>query len=339
MAIIAADVGGTKTHFAIAKTNAPDKILFEAIYPSDPSADFPTLLHTFIDASGVLGKNIKTLSLAFPGVIRDTQAQLTNLPWVIEKQTLRERFNIDNVYFMNDFQASASGISCLGNKDKTTLNSATIVDGATRVVVGAGTGLGVAWAQESKGDYTSFSTEAGHMDFAPVNRVQIQLLQYLMQRFDHVSYERLLSGAGLENIYKFIRTAARDAIGDDQQTASSVRKLPDAALNIDAPWIVQQANSGVSMAIQAVTLFVEIYGAYIGNIALIFKPAGGIYISGGMAAKMQTWMCSQHFISAYKEKGRLQTMVETTAVILVTNESIGVLGAILAAVRLSKEKS
>ncbi len=336
MSIIAADVGGTKTHFAIAEAGLPDKLLFEAIYPSRQYVDFPTLLQTFIDASGDVGNNIKTLSLALPGVISSTQAKLTNLPWVIEKQALKERFNVDNVYFMNDFQASASGVSALKGAGKIMINSAEIVDGATRVVVGAGTGLGLAWAQKLGGNYISFSTEAGHMDFAPVNAMQIQLLHYLMHRFGHVSYERLLSGSGLENIYQFISVDKMQTSDPYKHSSDPVQQLKNEAPKVDAPWVVQQANLGDTMAKQAVTMFVEIYGAYIGNVALIFKPAGGIYISGGMAAKMQNWMCSQNFISACVEKGRLQSMVKTIPVILVTNESIGVLGAILEAVRLSK---
>lgn len=323
MTLIAADVGGTKTHLAVAESNSACGIVHEAIYPSQQFSDFTPLLHTFLQDSGLKSSQLRSLSLALPGIVDTHQAKLTNLPWTIEKQALKDEFNLEEISFINDFQASASGISCLKNDDMITVYGGTINENGTRAVVGAGTGLGVAWAQKVAGHYTTYSTEGGHIDFAPTNEEQMGLLQYLMKSYRHVSYERLLSGGGLEAIYDYLKTTDEFAAGTGYTASDDGSQ--------SARWIVEQAHAGYPVAYQAVTLFAEIYGAYVGNLALVFKPEGGIYITGGIAAKTQQWICSPAFINAYLSKGRMSNLVETIQVTLVTNESVGVLGAIAAA--------
>ena len=326
MTIIAADVGGTKTHMAIVEPaasaeNMPGSVLYEAIYPSQQFSDFSPLLHTFLKESGRPANQVSTLSLALPGVVNESRATLTNLPWVIQKQGLKEEFHLDDVLLMNDFQASASGIASLDERDKVVLNAGESIDGGLQVVVGAGTGLGVAWLQRNNQQVSTHATEGGHIDFAPVNAEQIRLLEFLLARHSHVSYERLLSGAGLASIYAFVTSQQND----------------DAKL-MTAPAIVESANAGNKPAQQAVTLFVEIYGAYIGNLALLFKPAGGLYITGGVAAKILPWMCSDAFIQAYRSKGRMQPLVQAINVTLVKNENVGLMGALSEAIRNRAEK-
>lgn len=264
MNIIAADVGGTSARFVFADSGKPGDILFEAHYSSRDYDGFEPLLEKFIIESGSDG-NIGSLSLALPGVVNETSARLTNLPWTIEKKALQARFGICGIHFMNDFQASASGTRMLSTRDCTVLNPGVHKSGATRVAVGAGTGLGVAWMQGDTNTACAYSTEGGHVDFAPVDEEQIRLLQFLMKRYQHVSYERLLSGSGLVSLYEFCS-------GEEHS-------------NIDAKWVNNEAEQANPHARTALTLFVRIYGAYIGNMALVFKPEDGIYITGGIAAK------------------------------------------------------
>jgi glucokinase len=160
----------------------------------------------------------------------------------------------------------------------------------------------------------AWSTEGGHVDFAPVDETQIDLLKFLIQRHGHVSYERLLSGDGLVALYQFCS-------GD--------------ATAVDAAWVHRQAESHQQAARTAMSLFVRIYGAFVGNMALLFKPEGGIYITGGIGAKIISWMKSDDFISAYFNKGRMRALAEQTCVYLVTNERVGVMGAISEAARLA----
>lgn len=324
MHIIAADVGGTKTRLVFADADEPGHVLYEARYPSGDFDGFEPLLKTFIHDSGPDSKKINTLTLALPGLVDKDSADLTNLPWHIEIQSIKDTFGINNVYFMNDFQASAFGTSQLQETDRIVLNPGKTQTTAektitTRVAVGAGTGLGVAWAQDDIPDGhragCAYDTEGGHIDFAPVNETQIQLLRFLQQRHGHVSYERILSGSGLVALYEFF-------------AAKPVK-------DITAQWVNNHAESDTA-ADQALTLFAQIYGAYIGNIALLFKPFGGIFITGGIAAKMLKKMQSKEFLDAYLNKGRMRTLNEKIAVYLVTNERVGVLGAMSEAIKMQQ---
>ena len=330
MHIIAADVGGTKTRLAFADAEQPRNVLYEKRYLSGEFDGFEPMLQTFIKDSGSAAAGVDTLTLALPGLVSDSSARLTNLPWTIEKQSLKDTFGIQNVYFMNDFQASAFGTGQLLEKDRIILNPGAsnlnenpdaLTKNTTRVAVGAGTGLGVAWAdddiQGGKRAACTHDTEGGHIDFAPIDDTQIELLQFLQQRFGHVSYERILSGAGLVSLYQFCSGTQND--------------------DISAEWVNNHSKKDAA-ADRALSLFVQIYGAYIGNIALLFKPYGGIFITGGIAAKMLNKMQSEEFINAYLNKGRMRALVEQIAVYLVTNERVGLLGAMSEAIKIQHDK-
>ncbi len=321
MHIIAADVGGTKTRLVFADSAEPRKVLHEARYLSGDFDSFEPMLRTFMQDCGAPCDGVNTLSLALPGLVSETSAHLTNLPWTIEKQKLKDSFGIDNIYFMNDFQASAFGTGQLRDKDRLIINPGALdSDGLhksrTRVAVGAGTGLGVAWVDDGchgdKAAAHTHATEGGHIDFAPTNDTQIELLKFLQQRFAHVSYERILSGDGLVSLYHFCNGKCSE--------------------EVSAEWINNQSDD--EAADRALSLFVQIYGAYIGNIALLYKPNGGIFITGGIAAKMLKKMLSKEFMNAYLNKGRMQTLVEQIAVYLVINDRVGVLGAMSEAVKI-----
>ena len=229
MHIIAADVGGTKTRLAFADADEPHHFLYEARYLSGEFDSFEPMLKTFIKDSGSTGAGVDALTLALPGLVSDSSARLTNLPWTIEKQSLKDTFGIKDVYFMNDFQASAFGTGQLQEKDRIILNpgasnlnktsdslTRNTTCNTTRVAVGAGTGLGVAWADDDiQGDQKTacaHDTEGGHIDFAPTDDTQIELLNFLQQRFGHVSYERILSGDGLVSLYQFCAGGHADGI-------------------------------------------------------------------------------------------------------------------------------
>jgi glucokinase len=342
MHVIAADVGGTKTRLVFADSEQPRKILYEARYMSGEFDAFESMLHTFIKDIGSVGaiadvSSVGALTLALPGLVSDSSARLTNLPWVIEKQSLLDTFGIKNIVFMNDFQAAVVGTGLLLEEDRIILNTGILrlrdnLDGltgsvtpnTTRVAVGAGTGLGVAWIDDVSGDENmshSHDSEGGHIDFAPIDDVQVQLLQFLQKRFVRVSYERILSGDGLVSLYHFC--AAKQGGADIHQHRRRTNTHSD---SISAQWVNEQSKNNEA-ADRALSLFVQIYGAYIGNLAVLFKPYGGIFITGGIAAKMVKRMQSEKFINAYFNKGRMRTLVEQIAVYLVTNERVGVLGA------------
>jgi len=318
MNIVAADVGGTKSWFVMANTEKPDEVLFEAKYNSRDYHSFEPLLRTFLKESGYENSELAAVVLALPGVVNGDEAKLTNLPWTISKKVLRDGFGIEQIHFINDFQASALGTLHLESQDLVILNAGVHKNDATRVAVGAGTGLGVSWLSAAGTSARAWSTEGGHVDFAPVNDEQIELLHYLITRYGHVSYERLLSGDGLVTLYEYC--SANNSAG------------------IDAAWVHREAERNNAAAGRAMSLFVSIYGAFVGNMALLFKPEGGIYITGGIGAKIISWMRSNDFISAYYNKGRMRALAEKTSVYLVTNERVGVIGAISEAVKQAGSK-
>ena len=248
------------------------------------------------------------MCLALPGVVTGQCAGLTNLGWQLDASELKSFFSIDYVHFINDFEAAALGVSTLTDSDYITLNEGESKDKAIKVVTGAGTGLGLAWLNYKQDRYLANASEGGHIDFAPNTAQQIALLEKLMSVYSHVSYERLVSGGGIETIYYFLKRSEQD-----KKTASEITAI---------------ALMGDELANEALNLFVAIYGAYIGNLAVLYKPAGGIYIAGGIAAKILPWMQSPVFLEACLEKGRMRKVVESTPIYLVTNDRLGLQGAL-----------
>jgi glucokinase len=327
MKIIAADIGGTTSRLVLSDLDAPYNFLFESNYSSKNFDGFSSLLKTFMDESGVDNKDTTILSMAMPGVVTPLQSTLTNLPWVVTADNINKSFNICNLVMLNDFQAAALGVRCLHKGDWIVLNKGGDGGGSLNpacVVAGAGTGLGVAWIQDDSQGTNVFSTEGGHIDFAPVNMEQIQLLEYMLDHGSHVSYERLLSGEGLVNIYKFL-------------TDTSLSKYDS---SITARWIQEQADLGENdLAFSTMRIFTQIYGAYVGNLALLFKPGKGLFIAGGIAPKISGWLETRYFRDAYLGKGRMRCLCEHTNVNLITDERVGIFGAIIAALPLKEDKS
>ena len=318
MNILAADIGGTKSWLCLAKVDEKGKqdVLFEQLYQSQDFTNATHLLEHFLqEASTVslkvslkISLKIHRMCLALPGVVTDRKAGLTNLDWQLDADHLALKFSIDQVTFINDFEAAALGVSTLTQKDLIILNKAQAEEKAVRVVTGAGTGLGLAWLNYAHGGYRANATEGGHIDFAPVTTQQVDLLKFLMKDYEHVSYERILSGEGLQHIYRFLNSGTRGNISPSEITAS--------------------AEQGYKLAQESLDLFVEIYAAYIGNLAVLFKPAGGIYIAGGIASKILPWMQSAEFLSAYFYKGRMRKVAESTPVYLINNNRLGLQGAL-----------
>jgi len=338
MQILAADIGGTKSWLCLYEidTNTAQRhpsVNYEHLYTSADFDNFTLLLSDFFAKVATQNSqqeqiDIELMCLALPGVIDNGHSHLTNLNWELDEAQLQQRFAIDRVLFVNDFQAAAMGVNYLRKEDTLTLNSAITEKQAITVVTGAGTGLGLAWMDSTQEHLQLFSTEGGHCDFAPVNNQQIDLLRFLQQQYAHVSYERILSGSGLVQLYRFLNP-------DDKRIASTdtvlmTQLIHQMAMDTSAQWH-QQANS-------AIDLFVEIYGAYIGNLVLLYKPAGGIYIAGGIATHILPWMQGDKFIQNYLHKGRMRHLAEQTAVYLVTNTRLGLQGALYFALLKGKQQ-
>ena len=222
------------------------------------------------------------------------------------------------VKLLNDFEAVAVAIEHMPSSDLLTLQAGQAHPRAMRVVLGAGTGMGVAWLAWLHDRYHALPTEAGHIDFAPVDSLQIQLLEALHQRLSHVSVERILSGSGLTNIFKFLQE------NDAENFHSNPIELgEDSGAAITSLALIHHHP----VAIQSLELFAEIYGAYAGNLALAGLCRGGVYLAGGIAPKIADVLCSGGFIRAFCAKGRFSALLREIPVHIITNPQAGLSGA------------
>ena len=313
---IAGDIGGTKSWLAweaIPSHGAP-LLRFEKVYASADFASAEALLRQFM-ADAQTACQADELILALPGPLHAQRVRLTNLDWTLDATELQAALGIAEVRFINDFQAAAAGVATLTDADVIALNPQAAVSGGVRAITGAGTGLGLAFMlADAHGRYRSFATEGGHVDFAPANALQVRLLESLRAGYGHVSWERVVSGSALNDLYRFC-------------CAEQGSALPDEA--VDGAALAVRAEAGEAAAVAALDLFIDVYGAWVGNVALMYQPFGGLYIAGGVATHMLARMQSPRFMAAATDKGRMRGVVERTPIFLITCKRLGVQGAMV----------
>lgn len=320
MVLIAGDIGGTKSWLAWVagdEEGAP-QLRFERVYASASFATADDLVRQFIADAGQ-GAGADALLLALPGPLNRQHVRLTNLDWLLDAADMRASLGIPRVRFVNDFQAAAAGVATLGAADVIALNPQPVEAGGVRAITGAGTGLGLAFMlADAGGTYRGFATEGGHVDFAPADALQTRLLERLRVAHGHVSWERVASGSALNDLYRF-------CCGEQR------RPLPAEA--VDGARLVARAEAGDAAAVAALDLFADVYGAWVGNVALLYQPRGGLYIAGGISRHLRTRLQGPRFLAAACAKGRMRELVERTPIFLVTSERLGLQGAIALAGR------
>jgi glucokinase len=329
--VLAADVGGTNTKLALGRPAAGRCTIVEQRgYSSGAYASFELAVEAFLREPDVAphAAQVRAACFAVAGPVEDGCAQLTNLSWRIDEAALARHFGIPHVKVINDFAAAGLGIDELAQADLLTLQAGGPVAGAHRVIVGAGTGLGIALLMSEGGCYRVHSSEGGHSDFAPIDALQDELLRELRGEFGHVSAERVVSGPGLPRIVDFL--AGRGATpGADLLNAmaqgNAAGAITEFALAKRDP-----------VAEQALDVFVSAYGAFAGNAALMALAHGGVYVAGGIAPKIAAKLPDGTFMRAFTAKGRFRGLLETIPVKVVLNEHIGLLGAAAEAARLAR---
>lgn len=322
--VLAGDIGGTKTLLQLAEFEPgalrPRRVLREARYDSAAYADLTPLLDDFLrnDRGPLHGACLAVAGPVQGDADRQT-CRLTNLSWQLDSLRLAADLGLPAVRLINDFQAVGYGIEALSADELVTLHHGTAQAQAPRLVLGAGTGLGVALLMPCNGRYEVFPTEAGHMDFGGGDEIQDGLLAFLRAEYGHVSWERIVSGPGLVNIYRYL--LARDQAADSAGLLQATN--PAAAI----------AAADDARAAAALALFVGLYGAIAGNLALACLARGGVYLAGGIAAKILPHLQQGGFAHSYTDKGRMSAVVEDIPVHVVTHPQVGLLGALLAAAR------
>lgn len=317
--ILAGDIGGTSTRLAFfeIKDDELAPIVMEK-FSSRDHAGLEEIVHKFMAKHSV---KVEHAAFGIAGPVRQQRVEATNLPWVIDAAVLKTELVTAEVSLLNDLEANTYGIFELGPNDFAVLNVGNPVDAGNIAVISAGTGLGEAGATWDGTRFVVYATEGGHTDFAPRDDLEIELLQYLRRRLGgRVSYERILSGPGIFTVYQFLRDTGRGIeepwLRDELQTGD-----PSAVVS-------QHGLSGKSeLAAHALDLFVELYGAEAGNLALKMMATRGIFIGGGIAPKILPKMQSGLFMQAFAEKGRFGNLLRSIPVRILLNDQAALLGA------------
>jgi|SRR5579862_869161 len=316
--ILAGDIGGTHTRLAFVDVaNGALHTTCAAVYPSHEYRGFEEIVSKFVSEYKA---RPDAACFGVAGPVLKGRVETPNLPWIIESKHLADRLGLPSVALINDLEANAWGIETLEAKDLILLNAVKSSSTGNQAVISAGTGLGEAGLYWDGTRYHIFASEGGHADFAPRNELQIELLRYLIARFGHVSYERVVSGPGLVNVFYFLR---------DTKRGTEPAWLTEEMAHGDAAAAISQAGSEgrCPLCEQALDLFVSIYGAEAGNLALKVKATGGVYLGGGIAPKILTKLAGPLFMQSFLAKGRMQALLETIPVRVINNENTALMGA------------
>jgi len=322
--ILVGDVGGTHTRLAmIDVVKGHFHFLAEQTFPSREEPSLESALRKFLSDPV---SPITRACLGIAGPVRYGRSEATNLPWVIDSQKIAQQLNLPRVGLINDWEAGAYGIAALEAKDFEVLNQGADDAQGNRAVIAAGTGLGQVGLFWDDKEYRPFASEGGHADFAPRNHVEMDLLDYLLRRHSRVSVERVISGPGLFNIYQFLKDTGRD-----EEPAWLVEQMR----HKDPPVVITEngLEGKSSLCTQTLDLFVSLYGAEAGNLALKVMATGGVYLGGGIAPKMVAKLREPIFMNAFTAKGRMRPLLQAIPVRVILNPKVALLGAARCAMR------
>lgn len=320
MRVLAGDIGGTKTLLALLEERQDGRleVLRRKRYASAEHPGLAPILRDFLAEGGADGATRAGLGVAGP--VEGGRCRVTNLPWEIDAAALRDELGLGRVALVNDFAAVAYGVTVLGPADLELLQPGERDPAGPIALIGAGTGLGEALLVPTPTGPRVLPSEGGHCDLAPRNDLEIALLRFLLRRHKRVSYERIVSGPGLVTAYEFV--LAEGLAPEHPDTRARMAEGDRGAL------IGARALAGDDPAcVRAVELFLGLYGAEAGNLALKALPTGGLYVAGGIAGKLLPLVRAGGFMAAFLDKGRMTPLLAKLPVAVVTNPEVGLLGA------------
>ncbi len=333
MRILCGDIGGTKTLLQLIDVSTSNShIVKQERFDSNLYPQFDQLINYFLGTvSNQHTIDVACFGVAGPVITTKTSqtASITNLPWHISSAQLATKFSIQHVALINDFQAIGYGLSVLSVNDMVTLQRGQPINHANQLIIGAGTGLGVAQLIWTGCEYKVSPTEAGHCDFAAANELQLELHQHLLKKHGRCSVEFVVSGPGLVNIFEFLALRNHQLESDSCQ---SIILSPDPATAIAE---VADSNKN-SIANQAMDLFVQAYAGQAGNFALSSLALNGVYIAGGIAPKILHRLQDGGFMDAFNAKGKMSHLLQNIPVKVVTNAEVGLIGSRVYGQRLAK---
>jgi glucokinase len=315
---LAGDIGGTKTNLAVyAYHDGLLEAQKAASFSSKEHATLAEIVRAFLGADSA----IRHACFGVAGPVKGGRVQVTNLPWVVDAAALQAELNFQQVSLLNDLEANAYGIATLLPGELVSINpEADLMQVGNRALIAAGTGLGEAGLMWDGVAHRPFSSEGGHSSFAPNDPIGDELLMYLRKEHGHVSWERVLSGMGMRNLYRFFRQ--RSGQPEPAWLAEQL-KTGDLAAVVTQAGLANQDP----VCVDAVDCFTRNYGAETGNLGLKMLALGGIYIGGGIAPKMMTKMQSSIFLDAFNHKGRMSPLLRSTPVHVIMNDKTALQGA------------
>ena len=309
MRLLVTDIGGTNARVALCQDTT---IYLLKIYPT---RYFGSAIELFSHFQKDTNQKLPPYwAVAAAGVTSDEKIEGTNLKWDISKRELIEAFNLRSCILLNDFEAAAYGLSVVDEKRLLKLAGETPQPKETKILIGAGTGLGEATCVYCKGlGWKALRSEGGHATFAPTDETEMELAIYLKAKYRHVSYERILSGLGLLELYGFFmkKDSHKDMF---EETFKSPSQVTEAAEKGDKP------------SIKAIKLFCKIYGEEAGNFALKTLPLGGVFITGGVSLHIVSWLQKGWFQEGFVQKGRMTNLLKNIPVFLVKEPYLGIYG-------------
>jgi glucokinase len=309
--ILAGDIGGTKVNLAIFEGNTRIR---EKRYISQDFSSFEIILDDFLKDSDA---KIEKACFGVAGPVINGRCSLTNLSWQINTERLKEKLDVDAVGLINDLVATASAIPYLDPEGFEVVQSGSPVAEGRISVISAGTGLGQAFLiPAGNGKYIVLDSEGGHCDFSPRNKMESDLLFFLQKKYSRISLERVLSGPGLLDIYEFLGSVKNNK-DSKFETVDSPASIVDRAIKKSSP-----------ICEQTLKLFVSLYGALAGNLALQYLSNGGVYLAGGIAPKIVPLIREGDFMEAFLAKGRFEKYLSEIPVKVVMDESAPLLGAV-----------
>ena len=313
-AILVGDVGGTHARFAIVDVSGSGALRIEhRLDLQEECPAFSMALRTYIERSG-LSILPASAVIAVAGPVTEGRVRFTNRQWEISEGALKD-FGFSEVRLINDFVALAFSVEVLSERDLHMIGPTLRgLNGAPISILGPGTGFGVSCLARDGDRVVPIATEGGHIGFAPSNETELALLRYLWKKFERVTVERILSGPGLENIYQgMAHLGGREVVA------------------LSAAQITEKAARGEANCREALELFCSVLGAVAGDIALVHGARGGVFIAGGIAQKIQSFLAQSRFRAQFEGKGRLSSFVKAIPTQLILNADAALLGAAHAA--------
>ena len=316
--ILAGDIGGTKTNLGIflkGKERPVPKVI--ETFSSQNAPDLENIIRQFLE---IHPTSVTHACFGIAGPVVNGTSKTTNLPWNVSEVRIQEQFNFNHVKLINDLTATAMAIPLLKKDESFPLNQAGSIKDQNLALIAPGTGLGIAMLIYQNDRYFPIPSEGGHADFAPNNETEDELWRYLHRRYGHVSIERVVSGSGLVNIYRWLKDS--DRLNEPEWLKQKIKEMDPAKAITEAALVSKDPG-----CVEALNMFISIFGAVAGNLALTGITTGGVYLGGGIPPKILSKLKEDIFMEAFTNKGRFKGFLEKISVKVILNDKAALIGA------------